>query len=182
MRRKTFDALLITVGSVLAAVLLVAGGLLAWGSGFIHDEVHSQLAAERIHFPPKGSDALKPADIGPYLDRYAGQQLLNGPQAKAYADHFIEVHVKEASGGKTYAELSSQLQKNPGDKALSAKVDTVFKGETLRGLLLNAYAFDTIGRIAGIAEIAAFVGAGLLLILVGVGWWHLRRTPPDASL
>jgi cytochrome oxidase assembly protein ShyY1 len=58
----------------------------------------------------------------------------------------------------------------------------MFRGETLRGLLLNAFAFWKMGQIAMIAAIAAFAGAGVLLLLSGLGFWHLRRTDPSAEL
>ena len=199
MRRKTFDAILTAGGLVLAVVLLVAGGLLTWGHNFVTDQVHSQLAAEKIFIPPAGPALADPA-IKPYLTKYAGQQLTTGAQAKAYADHFIAVHVKKLSGNRTYAQLGAdqnavkaqiETAKAAGQSttALDTKLadlnttrETVFKGETLRGLLLNAYAFDTMGRIAGIAAVAAFSFAGLMLLLVALGAWHLRRTPADAEL
>ncbi len=182
MRRKTFDALLTVGGVAIAVILLVAGGLLTWAHSFVGNEVHKQLSQEKIFFPPKGSDALAPADIGPFINKYAGQQLLTGPQANAYADHFIAVHLKEIGGGKTYSQLSTEAQADPKNTELAAKVNTMFKGETLRGLLLNAYAFATMGTIAGIAAIVSFVGAGVLLILAALGYWHLRRTPKDAEV
>jgi hypothetical protein len=182
MRRKTFDAILTAGGLVLAVVLLVAGGLLTWGSTFVSHQVKTQLAAERIFIPAAGSDALADPAIKPYLTQYAGQQLTTGAQAEAYADHFIAVHLTKMTGGKTYSELSAQSQADPTNTKLAAEVNTVFKGETLRGLLLNAYAFDTMGRIAGIAAVAAFSFAGLMLLLVALGVWHLRRTPSDAEV
>src|SRR5450432_1708077 len=105
MRRKTLDALLTSAGLVVAAVLLIAGSLLAWGHNFTASEVHSQLAAQQIFFPAKGSPALASTEIGPFLNKYAGQQLTTGPQAKAFADHFIAVHLNEANGGLTYSQL-----------------------------------------------------------------------------
>lgn len=182
MRRKTFDALLTTGGLVLAAVLLVAGGLLSWGYQFANGNVREQLASQRIYFPPKGSDALKSKEIGPYLNRYAGQELTSGAQAKAYADHFIAVHLREAAGGQTYAQLSARAQDQPDNQKLAGQVETLFKGTTLRGMLLNAYAFWKIGQIALIAAIAAFAGAGLMLILSGLGYWHLRRVRPEQEV
>jgi hypothetical protein len=182
MRRKTFDAIATAAGLLLVAVLLVAGGLLAWGSNFASGEVHSQLAAQKIFVPPAGSPALANPDIKPYLSKYAGQQVTNGDQAKAYADHFIAVHLNEMTGGKTYAELSSEAQKNPADTKLAGEIATVFRGETLRGLLLQAYAFDTMGKIAGYAAIASFTGAALFLLLSLLGLLHIRRTPGDADL
>ncbi len=176
MNRKTIDSLLTASGLVVAAVLLMAGGLLTWGSTFVSGQVHDQLAAQRISFPVAGSESLNNPEVKPYLSKYAGQQLTTGAQAKAYADHFIAVHVNATSGGQTYSELSAQAQKSPTDTVLAGKVATVFKGETLRGLLLNAYAFGTMGRIAGIAAVSAFVGAALMLILSLLGLMHLRRS------
>ena len=177
MRRRTFDALLATAGLILAAVLVAAGGLLTWAHSFVAEQVTSQLSAQQIYFPPKGSDALASKEIGPYLNQYAGQQLTTGVQARAYADHFIAVHIEEMSGGQTYAQLSGKAMANPDDEKLAGLVATVFKGETLRGLLLNAYAFSTMGTIALYGAIASFIGAGLLLVLSLLGLAHLRRVP-----
>jgi hypothetical protein len=182
MRRKTFDALLTTGGLLIAAVLLVAGGLLTWAHSFVNDQVHSQLSQQQIFFPKAGDPQLKEAEIGPYLNKYAGQQLTNGAQAEAYADHFIKVHLGKIGGGKTYAQLSSQAQANPSDTKLAGTVQTMFRGETLRGLLLNAYAFWKMGQIAAIAAIVSFIGAGVLLLLSALGFWHLRRTDPSAEV
>jgi hypothetical protein len=85
MRRKTFDALMAAAGLALAVVLLMAGGLLTWGHSFVNNQVHSQLAAEKIFFPAKGSPALASPLIKPYLTPYAGQQMVNGQQAEVWA-------------------------------------------------------------------------------------------------
>ncbi len=182
MRRRTFDVLVSSTGLVLAIVLLVSGGLLFWGYSFANNSVHDQLAAQKIFFPPKGSDALKPPEIGRYLNQHAGQQLTTGAQAQAYANHFIAVHLKEAAGGKTYAQVSSLALQNPNDTKLAGQVQTLFRGETLRGLLLNAYAFWKIGQIALIASIASFILAGVMLVLTILGFWHLRRVSPTEEL
>jgi hypothetical protein len=108
--------------------------------------------------------------------------MTNGAQAKTYADHFIAVHLKEIGGGKTYSQLSAEALANPSDQKLAAQADTVFKGTTLRGLLLNAYAFWQIGQIALIASIVSFVAGAIVLILSGLGFWHLRRTPSETEL
>ncbi len=182
MRRKTLDALLTTGGVALSAVLLIAGALLMWGHSFIGNEVHSQLAAQKIFFPVAGSKAISDPQIKPYLTKYAGQQLVNGAQARAYADHFIAVHIGEIAGGQTYAQLSAKSLANPSDATLAGQVQTVFRGETLRGLLLNAYAFWKIGQIAFIAGIVAFAGAALFLVLSVLGFLHLRRVSPEAEV
>jgi hypothetical protein len=175
MKRQKLDRLLAGGGMVVAGVLLAAGGLLTWAHVFVDNQVHSQLAAQQIYFPPKGSDALASPEIGPYLNKYAGQQLTTGPQAKAYADHFINVHLKEIGGGQTYAQLSAKAQANPSDTKLAGTVQTVFRGETLRGLLLNAYGWATMGYIAFIASLVAFMGAGVMVVLSVLGFIHARR-------
>ena len=182
MRRRTFDALMTIAGLVLAAVLVVAGGLLTWAHSFVTDQVTTQLSAQQIYFPEAGSDSLSDPAIKPYLSQYAGQQLTTGAQAKAYADHYIAVHISEMSQGKTYAQLSNESRANPDDQELAALVNTVFKGETLRGLLLNAYAFGQMATIALYGAIASFVGAALMLILSLLGLAHLRRVPADQEV
>jgi hypothetical protein len=177
MRRRTFDALLASAGLIIAAVLVAAGGLLTWAHSFVSNQVTTQLSAQQIYFPKAGDEALKPKEIGPYLNQYAGQQLTTGTQAKAYADHFIAVHIEEMTGGQTYAQLSAKAMANPSDEKLAGMVATVFKGETLRGLLLNSYAFWQMGQIALYGAIASFIGAGLMAVLSLLGFAHLRRVP-----
>ena len=150
------------------------GGLLTWANSFVGDQVKAQPSEQQIFFPPQGPATASP-EIGPYLNKYAGQQLLTGQQAEAYADHFIAVHLKEIGGGQTYAQLRTKAQAAPDDTKLAGQVATMFKGETLRGLLLNAYAFGTMGRIAGIAGIGAFVSAAIMLLLSLLGVAHLRQ-------
>jgi hypothetical protein len=181
MRRKTFDLLATATGLALAVVLLIAGGLLLWGHSFVGTQVHNQLAAQKIYFPADNSPAIKAPEFAA-LHQYAGQQMLTGAQAEVYADHFIANHLKAIGGGQTYAQLSAKAQLQPTNAALAAQVATMFKGETLRGLLLNAYAFGEMGMLAGIAAIVAFAGAGVLLILSGLGIAHARRVPAEAEV
>lgn len=182
MPRRIFDLMLSAGGVVLAVVLLAAGGLLLWGYRFADGSVREQLGAQRIFFPPPGSEALADPEIGPYLNQYAGQQLLTGEQAKAYADHFIAVHLKDVAGGKTYAEVSALARENPDDPELQAQVQTLFRGETLRGLLLNAYGWWKMGQLALIGSIVAFALGGLMVVLSALGFWHLRRVPPTEQV
>jgi hypothetical protein len=174
MRRKAFDTVLTAGGLVLTAVLLVAAGLLLWGYHFANANVHDQLAEQKIFFPAKGSPALAPAAIGPFLNRYAGEELLTGRQAKAYADHFIGVHVTEIAGGKTYAQVSTALQADPTNAALAKQQTALFQGQTLRGLLLEAYGFWKMGQIAWYAAIASFGLAAVMLALSLLGFAHLH--------
>ena len=179
MRRMTFDTIASAVGLLLAVLLLVAGGLLLWGYSFINTQVQQQLTEQQITFPATGSAALKalPPDDAAAMSAYAGQLMTTGAQAKTYADHFIAVHLKEIGGGKTYSQLSAESLAQPGNAVLKAQVDSVFKGTTLRGLLLNAYAFWQMGQIALIASIVSFAAGVIMLILAGLGFWHRRHVP-----
>jgi hypothetical protein len=174
MRRRTFDLLMASAGLFLAVTLIAAGGLLTWAHTFIGNEVHTQLAAEQVYFPASNSPAIKAPEFAA-MHQYAGQQLTTGAQAEVYADHFIANHLKVIGGGKTYAQLSAESIAQPGNAKLAAQVQTVFKGETLRGLLLNAYAFGTMGMIAGIAAIAAYIAGLVMLVLGALGLMHARR-------
>ena len=185
MKRKTFDMILTAGGAVLVVVLLAAGALGLWGHSFANSNVHNQLAQQQITFPlaaafahAKVGTEITPSMI-PSVSQYAGQQLTTGPQAEAYADHFIAVHLQEIGGGKTYAELSAASLADPTNTKLAGQVATVFKGTTLRGLLLEAYAFWTFGQIALVAAIVSFVLAGIMLLLTIFGMLHLRRVPED---
>jgi hypothetical protein len=187
MRRKTFDAILATGGLVVAVVLAIAGGLGMWAHSFVNNQVHTQLAQEQIYFPDKaGIAAQHNADITKYVTPYAGQQVVTGAQAEVFANHYIANHLKEVAGGQTYSQVSEKfLEMKPTDPnyaTVSGERQTLFMGETLRGLLLNAYAFGTMGTIAGIAAIVAFASAAVMLALSALGFRHLRRTPADAEV
>jgi hypothetical protein len=181
MRRRTFDILLAVAGLFLAVTLLAAGGMLTWAHTFIGNEVSTQLSAQQIFFPAANSPAVAAPQFAA-MRPYGGQQLTTGAEAEVYADHFIANHLKVIGGGKTYSQLSAEATAQPANAKLAAQAETVFKGETLRGLLLNAYAFGTMATIAGLAAIAAFAAAAILLILTGLGLWHGRRTPADQPL
>ncbi|MDH4363180.1 MAG: hypothetical protein OEY70_03705 [Acidimicrobiia bacterium] len=44
-----------------------------------------------------------------------------------------------------------------------------------RGTLLNTYAWSTVGRIAGIAAIAAFITGAVMALLTVAGALHTKR-------
>ena len=103
---------------------------------------------------------------------------MNGPQAKAYADDFIAVHLCEMPYKGCTPRSSAASMAPPNNATLAAEVQTVFRGTTLRGLLLEAYAFSEMGQIALVAAICSFVLGGIMLVLSGLGFWHLRRVDP----
>ena len=181
MRRKTFDVLASVAGLVLAAVLAVGGGLMLWGHNFVDNQVSSQLTAQKIVFPVKTNPEFKalPAADAAAMGQYAGQMLTTGAQAKVYADNFIAFHLSKMGG--TYSQLSAQSMAQPNNTTLAGLVNTVFKGTTLRGMLLNAYAFWQMGVIALWGAIVSFIGAGLLLVLSLLGFVHAGRVSPTTE-
>jgi hypothetical protein len=188
MSRKVFDALTSAGGLVAVVVLLVAGGLLTWGHSFVNSNVHDQLAQQQIYFPPQAAFAhakagteITPSMI-PSVSQYAGQQLLTGDQAKAWSNHFIAVHLSEMPYGGVYSKISAAALAKPTDTKLAALKATSFTGTTLRGLLLEAYAFSTIGAIMFIGAIASFILAAIMAALVAGGLWHAKRTSSEARV
>jgi hypothetical protein len=192
MSRKVFDIIASAGGVAVVLALVVAGGLLTWGHSFVSSNVHSQLAQQQIYFPPKAAfehpkagTEITPSMI-PSVSQYAGQQLLTGEQAKVYANDFIAVHLSEMPYGGVYAKVSTAARTaTPGSAAatkLAAVEQTSFQGTTLRGLLLEAYAFSEIGVVMLWGAIASFVLAAIMAVLVGLGVWHARRTSEEDQL
>jgi hypothetical protein len=192
MSRKVFDIIASAGGVAVVLTLVVAGGLLTWGHSFVSSNVHSQLAQQQIYFPPKAAfehpkagTEITPSMI-PSASQYAGQQLLTGEQAKVYANDFIAVHLSEMPYGGVYAKVSTAARAAaPGSDAatkLAAVEQTSFQGTTLRGLLLEAYAFSEIGVVMLWGAIASFVLAAIMAVLVGLGIWHARRTSEEDQL
>lgn len=157
-------------------IVLLAAGSIAWkGYTFTTNQVKTELTAQKIYFPPKGSPALDPKEY-PDLQKYAGQLVDNGDKAKAYANGFIGRHLDKVAGGKTYSEVSALAMNDPGNQQLQAQKQTLFQGETLRGLLLSAgYSYWTMGMLAKDAAIAFFVGAGIMAVLVVLGLVRIAR-------
>ncbi len=124
MRRRTFDALATIAGLVLAVVLAVGGGLLLWGHSVVSNDVHNQLAAQKIVFPAANSPEIKalPAADATAMKQYAGQLMTSGAQAETYADHFIAVHLVKIGGGKTYSQLATESLAQPNNAALAGQV------------------------------------------------------------
>jgi len=183
MRRNPVRSVFTVIGFAAAVVLLAAGGLLVWGSTYVHNTVTSQLAAQQIYFPPAAAfkDAKPGTEITPSMipsvSQYAGEQLLTGQQAEAYADHFIAVHLTEIGGGKTYSQLSTESMIHPTNTALANQVATIFKGTALRSMLLDAYGWWKASQIMFVAALIAFGLGGLALIGSTFTALTGRRTP-----
>ncbi|GAA1155132.1 hypothetical protein [Nocardioides aquiterrae] len=187
--RSAFDKFISWTGLAMAAVLILAGGLLLWANSFIGNQVHDQLTMQGITMPEGDALSGLPKADADALKQYAGSPLDTGPEAKAFANHYILVHMNEASGNRTYEDVSGEYigmsdeqKASEEGQALAGLRQTLFMGNTLRGLLLYGYAFATIGTIAGIASVVAFGGAALLLVLFGLGLWHARKVEKTADV
>lgn len=189
MNRRNLDITFSIAGVLFAALILVLGLVLQNQANFAKNYVHDQLAAQKIVFTPV--DKLSPEEASSTcLTKYASQDLVSGKQAECYANDYIALHLTEVNEGKTYAESSTQAralaaQVKAADpatpegqdlatqsKALTAKVDTLFRGETLRGLLLTSYGFSVFGERAALAAALSFAAAALLFIASLAGFWH----------
>ena len=192
MKRKSFDKIVTAVGFGLTIFLFVAAGLLNWGASFASDSVRSQLENQNISFP--AADAM-PAPTKAALSKWSEKLVTTGEMARDYSDLYIWEHMKAASiaaVGKpaTYSEVSGMymglVRGGSTDSAEIAKLadlrQTLFMGNTLRGMLLEAYAFGTMGVIASYGAISALVGAIVMLLLSIAGVVHIRRTPESATI
>jgi hypothetical protein len=198
MKRRTIARIVSLIGLGLSIFLFIAAGLLNWGYSFADKNVTDQLSAQRIMFPAADSDSFKALaeEDRAAIEPFAGMQLTTGEQARAYADHYIGAHVKGIAAGKTYSEVSGEAlaanaasKADPNNTELAAKAaglmgqrTTLFMGETLKGLLGNAYAFWQLGQIAMYAMWAALAGGVIMLILSILGFMHLRRTPEGETV
>lgn len=192
MNRRKFDTIVTTVGAALAVFLFVAAALLNWGATFAQDSVKSQLDNQNISFP--AAEAM-PEATKSQLAKWAEMKVTTGEMARDYSDLYIWEHMKASSIGvigkeATYSEVSGMymglVRGGSTDTEQIAKLgelrQTLFMGNTLRGMLLEAYAFGTMGVIAGYGAIAALVGGLLMLLLTIAGVIHIRRTPEDATI
>lgn len=192
MKRRTFDKLVSFVGLGLAVLLFIFAGLLNFGAAFANDNVQTQLKNQNIAFP---DEAGLPANTKDQLLKWAGQQVVTGEMARDYSDLYILEHMNASATavmGKpaTYSEVSGvYMGLVRGGSTDEAKIkqygdlrQTLFMGNTLRGMLLQAYAFGTLGVIAGYAALASLLGGIVLLVLAITGLAHIRRTPEDAMI
>ena len=175
MNRKVWDQIVSASAAVVAVALIVLGASAIYGGNFGRDNVQSRLEPEKVTFAP--FDAMTPEEQQT-IGEFAGQQVTTGPQAEAFAQ-YIAGHLAGVNDGKTYAETSAAARAeglDPDTAAeLSAKADTLFKGETLRAIMLNAYGWWTVATIALYAGYA-MVALGIILgVLALLGFRHAKR-------
>lgn len=158
-QKQTNQQMFSYLSAIVAVILLIAGGLLFWGSSFIGNMVQEELAAQKVYFPEAGSESLD-AETYPDLQQYGGELVDTPEEAKAYANSFIGRHLEQMADGKTYSEVSHEYMADPTNTELQQLRMTLFMGEMLRGTLLTSgYGFGTVGQIMGIASYVAFIGA-----------------------
>jgi hypothetical protein len=146
-----------------AAGMIVLGVVSIVGGSYDHEVVHNQLGPQKITFP-------KPAEYAD-LKRYEGQQVLTGTQAKAYAEDQIAPDMDKIAGGKTYSQVSDEwIAGGMKSEKLAGERTELFTGETLRGLLLQAWGWGQIGSIAILAGILLIVFGGILFLLPMLNW------------
>lgn len=171
------------VALIAALTMIVLGGLSLAGGLFIHNQVTDELTAQKISFAPAGSPGL-PAAIA----QYGGTQVVNGSQAKVFANDYIKVHIQGSidemakdnavlNGVTTYSQVSSVSRAAPDDQALSGLVQTVFRGEMLRASLLSSYAWWTFGTILFWVAMGMFAVA-----LAGLVTFAVLATPLATKL
>jgi len=180
---------IMSLQAVLFLVLAAASGFAFVQGTFVTNQVHDELAAQQVFFPAadqiKPGGALDPKEFPQEIRDQAGKQVLDGNQARIYANDFIGKHLQGIDGGRTYAQIGAQVSGLQAQQAglsktdpqyaalqnqittLNAQRDTVFKGEMLRGALLNSYGWWTVGTYTTYAAFAlAVVSLGVLGALV----------------
>ena len=181
MNRKAWDQMVSASAAVIAVAMIVLGSLAIYGGNFGRDNVQTRLEPQNITFPP--FDAMTPEEQQEVGD-FAGQQVTTGPQAEAFS-RYIGGHLAAVNDGKTYAETSGEARAeglDPDTAAeLQGKADTLFKGETLRSIMLNAYGWWTVATIALFAG-WAMVGLGILLgVFAILGFRHAKRAEAERT-
>ena len=155
----------------LPVVLGVTAGLAFYAAGYTHGYVEDQLDRQQIFFPPAEAFSEDEQD----LLKYAGEQVDTGPEAKVFGEDYIGRHLANIAGGQTYSQVSSAARQEPEDPALQGQVQSLFRGETLRFMLLEADGWWTVGDIARYAGIALSVAAFIALAALGFEFWLLAR-------
>lgn len=194
MDRSLVDRLISWSGAVLAVVLLALGGAAVYGGSFALDNVRDRLEPQNITLGPVDQMSAEEKAI---VGDYAGEKVDTGAEAEAYS-RYIGLHIQGIGGGKTYAELGGPLfaleaQIEEAQAAgqdtvameeelagLRAQRDTVFKGETLRAILLNAYGWWTVGQITLYAGFGMLIAGAVLAVLVAFGFRHARKAGAPA--
>ena len=163
---------LTSIATMAAAGIVVVGIIAIVGGNYAKNVVHEQLVPQKITFPAANSPAMLPG-----IKQYAGQQLVNGSQAKAYANDFINVHLSKVAAGQTYSQVSAAAIAAPTNAKLAEQKATLFQGETLRSILLSAWGWSLVGTIATLAGFIMIALGGILFLLPLANWQVNIRGP-----
>ena len=175
MDRSNWDKIVSGAGAVVAVVLIALGAMAIYGGNFGQQNVRDRLVPQNITFPP--AEAMTPqekAEIG----TFAGQKVETGVQAEAFS-RYIGGHLVDINEGATYSETSAAAREEGLDAdtaaELQGKADTLFKGESLKAMLLNAYGWWTVATIALWAGVAMVIAGLLMGIFSILGFRHARK-------
>jgi hypothetical protein len=178
MDRSNWDKIVSGAGAVVAVVLIALGAMAIYGGNFGQQNVRDRLEPQNITFPP--ADAMSPEEKAA-VGEFAGQKVDTGVEAEAFS-RYIGGHLEFVNDGKTYSETSAAARQEGLDPDVAAelqgKADTLFKGETLRSILLNAYGWWTVATIALWAGFAMVIAGVILGILAILGFRHARKVSP----
>jgi len=201
MKRRTLDFLFSAGGLMLAGLLLVLAIVMTSNANFSKNYVKDQLSQQKITFKPAAGLTAEEKELACVV-KNAGLPLTTGKQAECYAS-YIGLHTAASADGRTYAtqgdfisglraELAAAQKITPPDgvkvadlgtriTAATAARESLFKGETLKGLLLTSFGFSVFGVKAGQAATVAYIVAGLLALLSLAGLAHALKTSKDTA-
>ncbi|HET9673018.1 MAG TPA: hypothetical protein VFQ40_09255 [Actinomycetota bacterium] len=175
MNRKSWDQIVSGAGAVVAVVLIVLGAMAIYGGNFGRENVRDRLEPQNIEFPP--AEAMTPEEKAA-IGEFAGEKVDTGPEAEAFS-RYIGGHLTAVNEGKTYSETSSEAraleEDDPARAELDAKVQTLFRGETLRAILLNAYGWWTVASLAEWVGWGMVVAGVILAIFAILGFRHAGK-------
>jgi hypothetical protein len=166
---------ILEIGGLVAGVVLIAFGVAAIYMGVDgRSTVRDSIKQEQIVF----GTADDPA-VAKYADEWAGEQVVNGEQARAFAQIMRE-HALESSGGLTYAEMGRFVSAaNPGDPAGTSDEAAALKDEegnpisnAARNTWVTATALSNALNMSYMAEQLSLFGivVGVALLLSGIGF------------
>ena len=181
MDRSGWDRIVSGAGAVVAVVLIVLGTMAIWGGNFGRQNVQDRLVPQHIQFPP--ADAMTPEERAA-IGEFAGAKVDTGVEAEAFS-RYIAGHLEAVNDGATYSETSGAARAEGLDPQvaadLQAKADVLFKGESLRAMLLNAYGWWTLATIALWAGVAMVIAGLILGIFAIFGFRHAGKVTPTIT-
>lgn len=204
MKRRTLDIAFSIGGLLVAGLLLVLGLVLTNQANFADDYVTEQLGEQKIEFT-KAEFLSEEEAASACLVKYAGTALDSGKKAECYANEYIALHMRESATEAGYTDatyatlggvqrgLRTDLQAatdagQPTDEiqanldAVTQLRETMFKGDTLRGLLLTTYGFSIFGERAALAATIVYIFAALMALLSIAGLVHAFTTKKDETV